>query len=245
MAGPVTVRRPQSPDRRMAGMWPLDADSLAAEQRRLADLVPEPWAPPDRPLRVAGCWACFPRGIAGPGATGDRVWAAAVVCASGRVLDRVVVTGTAEAPYTPGVLALRIGPLLARVVGALSVDPDVLLLDATGRDHPRRAGLALHLGAELGLPSVGVTHRPLVAEGDWPAEERGALSPLRADDTVVAAWLRTRAGTRPLVVHPGWRVTLEQAARIVLDTTGVRRTPEPLRRARELAREARAGVPSR
>jgi deoxyribonuclease V len=64
-------------------------------------------------------------------------------------------------------------------------------VDATGRDHPRRAGLALQLGAILDLPSVGVTHRPLLADGDWPADARGARSPLRIDDELVGYWLRT------------------------------------------------------
>lgn len=221
-------------------MWPADADSLAERQRELAAASPDPWTPPDRDLRIAGCWACFPRGIAGPGMAGDPVWAAAVVWQTGRVVDQALVTGDADAPYTPGLLALRIGSLLERTVRGLTVAPDVVLLDATGRDHPRGAGLAMHLGAELALPSVGVTHRPLLAEGEWPDDERGAHSPLRIDDAVVAAWLRTRRGTRPLVVHPGWRVDLEQAIEVVTETTGRRRTPEPLRRARELAREARA-----
>ncbi|HEY8236284.1 MAG TPA: endonuclease V, partial [Gaiellaceae bacterium] len=71
--------------------------------------------------------------------------------------------------YEPGLLALREGPVLETAVRALTARPDALLVDATGRDHPRRAGLALQLGAILDLPSVGVTHRPLLADGDWPA----------------------------------------------------------------------------
>ena len=222
-------------------MWPSDAESLASAQRELAAATPPAWTPPGRPARIAGCWGCFPRGLTGPGGRGDRLWAAAAVCDGERVVDRVVVEGTAPAPYIPGMLALRIGPVLEQVVRALTVDPDVVLLDATGRDHPRGAGLAVQLGAELGLPTVGVTHRPLLAEGGWPDDERGAQSTLQIDGDVVACWLRTRAGTRPLAVHPGWRVGLRQAVDVVTRTTGRRRTPEPLRQARELAREARAG----
>jgi deoxyribonuclease V len=159
----------------------------------------------------------------------------------GEVVDRSVRTAVAGSAYEPGLLALRIGPLLERVVCALDRAPDVLLVDATGRDHPRRAGLAIHLGAELGLPTVGLTHRPLRGEGEWPADRLGATSLLRVGDEVVGCWMRTRPGTRPLVVHPGWRTDLDTAVDVVARTAR-RRTPEPLRRARRLAREARAGA---
>jgi deoxyribonuclease V len=124
-------------------------------------------------------------------------------------------------------------------VRALDECPDVLLVDATGRDHPRRAGLALHLGAVLELPSIGVTHRPLVAGGEWPADDSGAASPLVVDGEVVGYWVRTRRGIRPLAVHAGWRTTADTAAALVMRFTRAR-TPEPLRQARRLAREARS-----
>jgi deoxyribonuclease V len=142
----------------------------------------------------------------------------------------------------PGLLALRLGGLMELAVRALSRRPDVLLLDATGRDHPRRAGLALHLGAELGLPTIGVTHRPLSAGGDWPSDRRGATSPLLIGDSVVGCWLRTQPSVRPLAVHPGWRIDLGTAVAVIMSVTSRRRTPEPLRRARQLARRARQEV---
>jgi deoxyribonuclease V len=151
----------------------------------------------------------------------------------------VVAGGEACAPYMPGLLVLREGPLLEAAVRALPEPPEVLLVDATGRDHPRRAGLALHLGAVLGIPTVGVTHRPLLAEGHWPADERGARSPLVLEDEVVGYWLRTRPGTRPLACHAAWRTDPETAADVVLALTGQLRTPEPLRQARTAARQAR------
>lgn len=221
-------------------MWPTDAETLRAAQQELAAADPEPWRPGRGELRVAGCWVCFPRGLSGPGSADDPAWAAAVVMQAGRILDEVVSTGVAGAPYEPGLLALRLGPILERSFSELTAAPDVLLVDATGRDHPRAAGFALHLGAVLDLPTVGVTHRPLRAAGDWPADQRGARSPLRIGDGVVACWLRTQQAVRPLVVHPGWRIDLDQAVAIVLATTTRRRTPEPLRQARHRARRARA-----
>ncbi len=154
-------------------------------------------------------------------------------------MDGVAVAGRAGAPYDAGLLALREGPLLEAAVQALPRRPDVLLVNATGRDHPRRAGLALHLGAVLDLPTVGVTHRPLLAEGPWPAAAAGARSPLRIGGDVVGCWLRTRAGVRPLAVHPAWRTSPETACAVVLAATGSVRAPAPLREARRLARASR------
>jgi deoxyribonuclease V len=213
--------------------WPRTREALVEEQLRLAALEPAPWRWQPG-VRVGGAFVCFPRGESGPGRTGDPAWAAASVGD-----ETAVVEGKAGAPYEPGVLALREGCLLEAAARAHPERPDVLLVDATGRDHPRRAGLALHLGAVLDLPTVGVTHRPLVAEGEWPPDVRGARRPLLLDGALVGYWLRTKAGTRPLAVHAAWRTDPETAAQIVLATCRAR-TPEPLRRARRRAREARA-----
>jgi deoxyribonuclease V len=215
--------------------WPRTSEELIAEQVRLGALEPPGWRF-DPGARIGGVFVCFARGGRGPGRTGDPAWAAASVAP-----ETVVVTGRAGAPYESGLLALREGPLLEAAVRALPVLPDVLLVDASGRDHMRRAGVALHLGAALDLPTVGVTHRPLVAEGAWPEDERGARSPLVLDGELVGYWLRTRAGRRPLAVHAAWCTDAATAAEIVLAVARVR-TPEPLRSARRVARQARAGV---
>jgi deoxyribonuclease V len=213
--------------------WPRTPEELIEEQELLATVQPEPWLF-EPGARIGGVFVCFPRGESGPGQSDDPAWAA--VCVGG---EEVVVLGRAGAPYEPGLLALREGPLLEAAVRALPRPPDIVLVDATGRDHPRRAGLALQLGAVLDVPTVGVTHRPLVAEGGWPPDVRGARSPLVHDGELVGCWLRTRTGTRPLAVHAAWRVDPDTAAEVVLSTCRAR-TPEPLRRARRRAREARA-----
>ena len=196
----------------------------------------EPWRPVDECL-IGGCFVCFPRGGHGPGGAGDRAWAAA---AAGR--EVVTVEGAAGAAYEAGLLALREGALLERAVRALRAASDVLLVNATGRDHPRLAGLALHLGAVLDLPTVGVTHRALVAHGDRPPDEAGGRSPLLLDGECVGAWLCTRPGTRPLAVHAAWRTDPDVAVRVVLAATRGARTPAPLRAARRAARSARAAA---
>lgn len=235
---------------RGASPWPSDVVSLDAEQRRLARLDVPAWQPPSEPAigpLIAGCFLAFARGQQGPGHAGDRGWVAGVVIdlASGRTAGTACLPCVAGARYEAGRLALREGPALQAAIEALPVRPDVVMVDATGRDHPRRAGLALHLGAVLDLPSLGVTHRPLVARGEPPGPEPGRTAPLVLDGEVVAAWLRTATGVRPVVVHPGWRTDLSTAVRLTWAGVGVARTPEPLRRARVLARTTRAHAEGR
>jgi len=212
-----------------------------AEQRRLAYATPSPWEPPDRPYVVAGCFACFGRGYRGPGEAGEVGWAGSAGFRRKHCVARATITGRAGGAYVPGLLALRCGALLDDATRALPIQPDVLIVDATGYDHPRRAGLALHLGAVLNVPTIGVTHRTLRAAGEWPSSEEGAVSPLRLDDMLVGFWVRTRDGRRPVAVHAGWRTDPELAVRVVLGVAG-HRTPAPLREARRLARTARASA---
>jgi deoxyribonuclease V len=228
-------------------MWPGTAAELVRVQHELAAQTPPPWRPlGPRPL-VAGCFVCFRRGQRGRGrAPEERGWAAAVLMRGDRrQAGSAVVSGSAAAPYEPGLLALREGPLLEAALRALPEPPEVVMANASGRDHPRGGGLALHLGAALDRPSVGVTDRPLLASGPEPGHERGDTGPLILDRAEVARALRTRAGARPVVVHSGWRTDLDTAVSVVLASTRRARTPEPLRRARRAARQARAEAEGR
>jgi deoxyribonuclease V len=251
--------------------WPTSEDELLEVQATLARAsaaagAAEPWAPPEAPL-MAACFAAYGRGEAGPGHRGDRVWAAAVAWRplvvggvkrrTGAVLRgttlgpeprqatdveaQVVVAATVPAAYAPGLLALREGPILSEALQSLPYRPDVIMVDATGLDHPRRAGLAIHLGAVLDLPSIGVTHRPLVGVGVMPTLRRGTTAPVTVDDVEVARWVCTRHRSRPVLAHAGWRTDAATAARLVLmASTSAARTPVPLQEARRVAREARA-----
>jgi deoxyribonuclease V len=149
-----------------------------------------------------------------------------------RLIPSAVVAGVAGAPYEPGLLALREGPLLEAALRALAEPPELLIAHAAGRDHPRAAGLALQLGAVLDLPSIGVTDRPLQATGAEPGPERGETSRLLLHGVEAARMLRMRAGACPLVVHPGWRTDLDTAIYVALAPPGVsgprsRSTPPP------------------
>jgi deoxyribonuclease V len=220
--------------------WPATAEELVALQESLRQAAEESWTPPGHPILIAGCFVCFSRGRAGAGYAGEAGWAAAALLRSGRLVGVGLARGVAGARYEPGLLALREGPLLEEALGGLPERPELILVNATGRDHPRGAGLALHLGARLGLPSVGVTRNPLLAAGEPPAEPRGSLSPLFLAGSPVAYWVRTQEGKAPLVAHAGWRTTAETAAELLLALTPRYRTPEPLRQARRLAREGRS-----
>jgi deoxyribonuclease V len=248
-------------------VWPSSGEELIEFQGVLADravaaLAAAPWTPAGDAL-VGGCFVAYARGEAGPGHSGDRAWAAAVVWrptarrrqlakvlrgtihgAPRRASDveaQVVVADRVPASYSPGLLALREGPILAAAVADLEVAPDVLLVDASGLDHPRRAGLALHLGAVTGLPTVGVTRRPLVAgEGEPPDLVRGASSPVQLEGVLVGHWVCTRTRARPVLAHAGWRTDPDTAVAVVLAaSTEAARSPVPLQEARRVAREAR------
>jgi deoxyribonuclease V len=222
-------------------LWPDSFAELTREQERLAGAGPPLWRPPETSYPVAGCFVCFPRGRPGYGTKGDRGWAAAAVIEPDGEVVTTSVTGTAGARYEAGLLALREGVLLEEAVRGLPrFPPAALLVNATGRDHPRRAGLALHLGALLGLPTVGVTHGPLVATGSWPELVRGSRAALSLAGECVGYWLCTRDGARPLAIHAAWRTDPETAVDVVLAASNGRaRTPEPLRQARRAARCAR------
>jgi deoxyribonuclease V len=217
--------------------WPSKPGELAALQEELGASTPDRWRPTG-PLKVGGCYICFSDD--GAPSVGDPAWAAAVLVLGGHPRAGTVIQGTAPAAYQPTFLALREGPLLEEAVSALPEPPDVLLVNATGRDHPRRGGLALHLGAVLGLSSVGVTDRSLVASGEEPAEEAGSLSPLAIEGETVGYWVRTREGVRPVAAHAGWRTDARTAAEVVIASAVRARTPEPVRQARRMARRARS-----
>lgn len=226
----------------MPAWWPSSPAGLAALQKRLAGETPPPssWPPGRRGSPwIAAVFVASARGLTGAGAMGDPAWAAAVALQGRQMLASAVVRDVFTAAYVPGFLALREGELLERAVRALGLQPDVLLVNATGRDHPHRAGLALHLGAALDLPTIGVTDRPLLASGTDPEPRLGARAELRLDGELVG--YRVRAGpARPVAVHAGWRMTPERAADIVTELLQRSRTPEPLRQARRLARTARS-----
>ena len=138
-------------------------------------------------------------------------------------------------PYVPGLLSFREVPATLEALSQLETTPDLLVCDGQGMAHPRRVGLACHLGLVCNLPSIGVGKSRLVGENEPVGEERGQRQPLMDGDELIGMVLRTRTGVKPVFVSIGDRVSLERAVDIVLQCTPKYRLPEPIRQAHHLA----------
>lgn len=141
------------------------------------------------------------------------------------------ITGKASFPYIPGLLSFREGPVVLAAAETLTVKPDVILFDGQGIAHPRKLGLASHLGILLDLPTIGCAKSVLVGEWERPAEKRGASSPLIYRGEVVGDVLRTKDHVNPLFISPGHKVGRKTACEIVLSCSRRYRVPEPTRQA--------------
>lgn len=169
---------------------------------------------------------------------GNPVKAAAVLLAFDglEVLETATATMEARFPYVPGYLSFREIPAVLSVLERLTVSPDLILCDGQGIAHPRRFGLACHLGVLSGLPTIGVAKSRLVGEHGEPGGERGDWVPLKDKGESIGAVLRTRTGVKPVYVSIGHRVGLETAIRLVLACTTRFRLPETTRAADRLSK---------
>lgn len=140
-------------------------------------------------------------------------------------------------PYVPGLLSFREVPAVLAAMEQLDVLPDLLLCDGQGIAHPRRLGIASHLGLLLDVPSIGVAKTRLVGKHDEVPDKRGAWVPLRDVNETIGAVLRTRQGIKPLYVSPGHRIGLESAIAWVMACLTRYRLPETTRWAHRLASE--------
>jgi deoxyribonuclease V len=145
------------------------------------------------------------------------------------LVEQSHVKGVARFPYLPGLLSFREAPWVLDAFSRLQRRPDVLILDGHGTAHPRRFGLASHLGVLLELPTVGAAKSLLVGEHGRLGLARGSRSRLTLHGRRVGDVVRTRTGVRPIYVSPGHRVGFERAVRLVLSTTRGLRLPEPTR----------------
>ncbi len=138
-------------------------------------------------------------------------------------------------PYIPGLLSFREAPALLDALAQLKTQPDLLLCDGAGYAHPRRFGLACHLGLLSGIPAIGVAKSYLTGKYDPVPDEWGAWQELRDGDEVIGAVLRTRPKVRPLFISIGHRISLPAAIEFVLRCTPKHRLPETTRQAHNLA----------
>jgi deoxyribonuclease V len=170
----------------------------------------------------------------------DRVVGAAVILdlATLSVRETSLVHGVAEFPYIPGLLAFREVPTLLAALEKLTTQPDVLVCDGYGIAHPRRFGLACHIGVETGLPTFGVAKTPFTATFSEPGTERGDWTELVDGGEVLGRVLRTRKGVKPVFVSVGHRIHLDEATELTLAMTPHFRQPECIRQADARSRAA-------
>ncbi|HZY30984.1 MAG TPA: deoxyribonuclease V [Candidatus Methylomirabilis sp.] len=167
---------------------------------------------------------------------------AGVVVMSGdgrQELETVTASIRSRFPYIPGLLSFREAPAVIKAWTKLRTLPGCLICDGHGLAHPRRFGIACHLGVLLDLPSIGCAKSLLVGTHGMPRTRRGSVEPLLDRGEQIGAVVRTRHGVAPVFVSQGHRISLTAAVQTVLDAFGGYRLPEPTRRAHLLVNEAR------
>jgi deoxyribonuclease V len=194
------------------------------EQDRLRGLVRRERLPLRHVRLVAGCDCAI---------AGDRICAAVLIFAVPglNVVDAAEAVVPTRFPYVPGLLSFRELPALLAAFARLRTRPDAILCDGQGIAHPRRFGLACHLGVLLDLPTIGCAKSRLTGEHDEPGQHRGDHVPLRDGREVIGTVLRTRDRVRPLFISVGHRMTQRDAETLVLHCGDGYRLPEPTRQA--------------
>ncbi|MEV0460764.1 endonuclease V [Catellatospora methionotrophica] len=215
--------------------WPADEAEALRQQLALRERV-EPGGPLTA-RTVAGLDVSY------DGETGRAVAAVVVLdLATLTVVETATATGAVTFPYVPGLLAFRELPLLADALERLTVTPDVLVCDGYGVAHPRRFGLACHLGVLTGLPAFGVAKTPFTAAFAEPGPRRGDWSPLTEDGDVLGRVLRTQPRVKPVFVSVGHRIDLDTATALTLTLSPRFRLPETTRQADQISRRLLGGL---
>ena len=156
-------------------------------------------------------------------------------------IDHAAAKAAVPFPYIPGLLSFREIPMLMEAWKKLRTKPDVLLVDGIGIAHPRRLGIATHLGLALDMPTIGCAKSILIGHAEEPGNTPGDWSPLidlKTNETIGAA-LRTKKNVKPMFISPGHRITLEDSLRIVMGCVRKHRLPEPTRYAHALVNRYR------
>jgi deoxyribonuclease V len=218
--------------------WPTSATDAIALQRELAQKtrtdLPLPF---DGDALVAGADISYEK-------YSTTLYASVVVlrAGTGEVIEKVSVSQEAVFPYVPGLLSFREVPPLLEAFALVKSEPALICCDGQGLAHPRRLGLACHLGLWLGRPALGCAKSLLVGKFEKLAPERGATAPLLYKGDVVGMAVRTKNKVNPVYVSPGHLLDLPSAVAWTLACDGGYRIPEPTRQAHLLANEARRGI---
>lgn len=215
--------------------WPVDETAARAVQDRLRRHVRLDEAGPEPGFdgTVVGVDVAYDDGR-------DVVAAAAVALDARtlRVVDEAIAVGRVAFPYVPGLLAFREIPTVLDALDRLVRTPDLVVCDGYGLAHPRRFGLACHLGVLTDLPVIGVAKNPFTFTYEAPGPERGATSPLMDGAEEVGRAVRTQRGVKPVFVSVGHRVDLDHACAHTLRLATEFRQPQTTRAADALCRRA-------
>jgi len=216
--------------------WDLPYKEAVETQNRLASQV-RFTAMKKKPEIIAGLDCAFSR-------DGEKIFAAVVVIGlpGFEVIETVTASRKLSFPYIPGLLSFREAPVCIDAIEKLKVKPDVFIVDGQGFAHPRRFGIASHIGVLLDMPTVGCAKSRLIGEFDEPGKRKGNYSPLTDDGKVIGAVLRTRNSVKPVFVSVGHKCTLDDAIKIVLECTTKYRLPEPSRLAHQTVSRTRLSI---
>jgi deoxyribonuclease V len=205
--------------------WHLTPQQAIALQRELAGRV-DTRTPLTHWDLVAGADASYHR-------FSPLYYAAVVVLRASdwSIVEKQEVICGAPFPYIPGLLSFREAPALLQAFAKLKTKPDVVMIDGQGIAHPRRMGIASHVGLFLDIPTVGCAKSRLIGVYKEPGRRRGSLAPLRDKEDVIGSIVRTRDEVKPLFVSVGHKIDQASAVRLVLESCQGYRIPEPTRQA--------------
>jgi deoxyribonuclease V len=222
--------------------WDLaPAEAIALQKRLGREVLETPLAAPERVRYIAGIDVSSVRESALLTA-GVVVWDSV----KNEVKETAAVQMERDYPYVPGLLSFRELPVVIEALKKLTMEPDVLFVDGQGRAHPRRLGIAAHLGLLLDRPTVGVGKSRLVGHYEEPGPLRGDQSPLMDGSEQIGTVLRTKERSNPLFISVGSHIDLASAVSLVLSSLRGYRLPEPTRLAHlhvNGVRTAGVGVP--
>ncbi len=204
--------------------WKMNPCQAVDLQRQLASLVEETDDPSLEEARILVAFDISAHRFC------RKLYAAAAVwdIKKRRPLQVLRAKTTARFPYIPGLLSFREMPAMLEVFGKLVEVPHLLLCDAHGLMHPRRFGLACHIGVVTGIPTIGCAKSPLIGNHGQPGPEKGCCSQVMVEGKRAGYVVRSRSGSKPLYISPGHEITCETAVEIVLSLLDRSRIPPPL-----------------
>jgi deoxyribonuclease V len=208
--------------------WNLTYSQAIALQKELSSRVKHQKIK-TKPKTIAGLDCAFSK-------DGKKIIAAVVVLRFNNfeLIETVHATRKVTFPYIPGLLSFREAPVCIAAVKKLKITPDVFMIDGQGIAHPRRLGLAAHLGLFFDKPTIGCAKSRLTGQFDEPRLKKGAFTPLKDKDEIIGSVVRTRTNVKPVFVSVGNKCLLDDAIEITLACAIKYRLPEPTRLAHQL-----------